>query len=315
MSTSGNAHRGHGHGPSAVMEPPDLSVRETPPQTQTRPTIKRPSNQVMVLLIALAIFTALISLPWILDTLQDDKTARNSDSAKTASLSSSPASSPFPGSAPGIDSRFGTPRSTPLSYPHQYPQQAPMASHTLQPPYQPIPMPMRPFAMPNNGPGAQETARRPTPVQEFVPMGRSLAAISQHSEGDNHEQAAQHPGTLAIEAAEPSQTPQTPHYSRSQEQAFSAPFESEGKRLPSSIQAPAEAMARLLSGQDVPMESYYAAIYGNGAVSPESGLVDHPAMSPSSTPPIAVQHNPQHGGKSPRQPGGVYERHQMFVMR
>lgn len=315
MSTSGNTHRGQGHGPSAVMDKPEPSApRNTPPQGHPRPKLKRPSNQVMVLLIALAIFTMLISLPWILDTLQDEKGDKKTESAQTASNTSTPAPSQFANSAVGVDSRFGIPRAGQAPYPHSLtPPQSPMAAQGIQPPhsYQAIPMPMRPFAMPQHG-GA-EAGQRPAAVQHFVPMGRSIDSVSQDSEGEDGAHAAQHPGSFAVEEQSTGASQASQYSAATAPKPFSAPFESEGKRLPSSIQAPAEAMARLLSGQDVPMESYYAAIYGNGAVSPESGLVDHPAMSP------AVQHQrqqqqPSHG-KTQRQPGGVYERHQMFVMR
>lgn len=318
MSTSGNTHRGQGHGPSAVMDKPEPSApQNTPSQGQTRPKLKRPSNQVMVLLIALAIFTMLISLPWILDTIQDENGDKKTESAQTASNNSTLAPSQFASSAVGVDSRFGVPRAAQAPYEHNLASpQSPMSAQALpaqQHSYQAIPMPMRPFAMPQHG-GA-EAGQRPAPVQHFVPMGRSIDSVSQDSEGTDGTHAAQHPGAYAVEAPPSAASSQAPQYSAANTpKPFSAPFESEGKRLPSSIQAPAEAMARLLSGQDVPMESYYAAIYGNGAVSPESGLVDHPAMSPA-TPPRAVQQQQPSHGKTQRQPGGVYDRHQMFVMR
>ncbi|MBY0550920.1 MAG: hypothetical protein K2W95_26815 [Candidatus Obscuribacterales bacterium] len=318
MSTSGNTHRGHGPGASAVMDKPEPSApRNTLSQGQTRPKLKRPSNQVMVLLIAGAIFTILISLPWILDTVQDEKGQKKTESAQTASNTSTPVPSQFASSAVGVDSRFGIPRAA-QAYPNSMsPPQSPMAAPALptQHSYQAIPMPMRPFAMPQHA--SAEAGQRPSPVQHFVPMGRSIDSVSPQSEGEDDAHAARHPGAYAVDAAPVAAgVSQAPRYGAAPK-PFSAPFESEGKRLPSSIQAPAEAMARLLSGQDVPMESYYAAIYGNGAVSPESGLVDHPAISPAA-PPNAVQHpqqqQPSHG-RTQRQPGGVYERHQMFVMR
>lgn len=247
MSTSGNTHRGQGHGPSAVMDKPEPSApRNTPPQGHPRPKLKRPSNQVMVLLIALAIFTMLISLPWILDTLQDEKGDKKTESAQTASNTSTPAPSQFANSAVGVDSRFGIPRAGQAQYPHSLtPPQSPMAAQGIQPPhsYQAIPMPMRPFAMPQHG-GA-EAGQRPAAVQHFVPMGRSIDSVSQDSEGEDGAHAAQHPGSFAVEEQSTGASQASQYSAATAPKPFSAPFESEGKRLPSSIQAPAEAMARL----------------------------------------------------------------------
>lgn len=312
MSTSGSAHGSHGHGASAMLGYPEQAAPGAPNDGKTRKRISRPSKPLMVIMVAFLLFATLISLPWILDTIQDDEDEKKAEAAKNSAPVPIPPNSlaNFAQPSSTIDNRFGAPRQAVPPYQSMMPPQSQIAVQPLlsQPSYQAIPVPTRPFIGQPHPTHMREAHR--APVQEFVPMGRRLADLE--DEPQNYAQFNNGAQALSQAPAGDAMTSPQPHNAMPPRQIFSAPFQANGRQLESSIQAPAEAMARLLSGKDVPLDSYYAAIYGQGAVSPESGVVDHPPMEPGSNqlPPSATQ-----ASRQGRRDHGVYERHQMFVMR
>ena len=85
---------------------------------------------------------------------------------------------------------------------------------------------------------------------------------------------------------------------------------SQQQQLSPSLQVPAEAMARLLAGQDVSQEGYEARLKGDSSASLEPMTAGGGADSG-----LPPSHEASHHGRGSRQPKGVFESHQVFVMR
>lgn len=260
---------GAGHGASAVLERPEQFVdqqsKASRPTTSTASTNKNSTqsgNPLTVIAVSFLLFLALVSLPWLLDNIQDGKGShKNETKASSTTKSVDPTS--HEENTPAQD-RFGAPRLG----------TEPSSSHSLDSFRSAINSATTRF---NNSPDSPPDQQGDT-GSEASSYKALESSIPVHSD---YAHQAMIPTGLA-----PNHTSSFTHQQQ--------------RQLSPALQAPAEAMANLLSGKDVPLDSYYASIYGTAP----------PGASNGNAPPLDVS-----SPRSARRSKGVFEAHQMFVMR
>ncbi len=320
--SGGHAHGSHGGHSSAVMGHPDQAANwGMSAQGDKRKPLAQTSNPLIVIVISFVLFLALISLPWLLDHIQDAQVAKKNEHGITASatenvqpaVQQSGSALIAPGqlvqqAAESLSQRFGTPRA-------QNEAMTFTAAPVTQPEIQ------RSSALPPFRP--YESFRRPAPstnVSDLLGTEPSSSGSTtdgvDHSSYDSYQPATENESAANINdytgSGSPAQSSSDygtraympPPLAPNHVSSYAA---RQQRQLSPSLQAPAEAMAQLLAGKDVSLDSYYASVYGGTPMQDLAPTADH-----------SSQHNidaTSHGGRQGRQPGGVFERHQMFVMR